>query len=336
MFAAFMLDAANLTVSSGRFLMSSQISIVIPCFNEELNLRPLAERLSTVIAKMAPHRFEVILIDDGSRDRTVEVATRLQEHYPFLTLLELSRNFGKEAALMAGIDYAAGDCVVVMDADLQHPPEAIIDMLKIWQSGIDVVACRRVDRDTDGFVRSLFSQAFYLLISKGSSVHIPRNVGDFRLMDRRVVKAIQSLRETQRFMKGIYAWVGFRTETIDFHVAERNAGVSSFNLRKLWHFAWDGITSFSIVPLRFCSYIGATVALLSFAYGLFILFSAVLGGGDVPGYPSLMTSIAFLGGLQLVGIGLLGEYVGRMYIEAKQRPVYIVRETYRSERSEIP
>lgn len=312
--------------------MAPKISIVIPCYNEELNLIPLVERLDKVMGAVAYNRFEVILIDDGSRDRTVEIATELQKSYPFLTLLELSRNFGKEAALMAGIDHADGDCVVVMDADLQHPPEAIVEMLRIWETGIDVVACRRVDRDTDGFFRSLFSMAFYLLISRGSSVHIPRNVGDFRLMDRRVIKAIQSLRETQRFMKGIYAWVGFKTEIIDFQVAARNAGVSSFNLRKLWHFAWDGITSFSIVPLRFCSYIGAGVAFVAFAYGLFILFDALVQGGDVPGYPSLMTSIAFLGGLQLIGIGLLGEYVGRMYIESKQRPVYIIRETYRGER----
>jgi glycosyltransferase involved in cell wall biosynthesis len=311
--------------------MPAKISIVIPCYNEELNLAALAERLEEVMATVAPDWFEVILIDDGSKDRTVETATELQKKYQFLTLLELSRNFGKEAALMAGIDHADGDCVVIMDADLQHPPEAIVEMLKIWKTGIDVVACRRVDRDTDSFLRSIFSWAFYLLISRGAEVHIPRNVGDFRLMDRRVIKAIQSLRETQRFMKGIYAWVGFKTEIIEFQVAARNAGVSSFNLRKLWHFAWDGITSFNIVPLRFSSYIGAAVAFVAFTYGLFILLEALLLGGDVPGYPSLMTSIAFLGGLQLVGIGMLGEYVGRMYIESKQRPVYIIRETYRGE-----
>lgn len=314
--------------------MPARISIVIPCYNEEQNLGPLLERLDEVMAQIAPGQFDVILVDDGSRDRTVAVAVELQKRFGFVSLLELSRNFGKEAALMAGIDHADGDCVVIMDADLQHPPEAIADMLKIWETGIDVVACRRVDRDTDGFLRSLLSRAFYVLISKGSSVHIPRNVGDFRLMDRRVVKAIQSLRETQRFMKGIYAWVGFKTEIIDFQVAARHAGVSSFNLRKLWHFAWDGITSFSIVPLRFCSYIGSLVACVAFAYGLFIVLKALFMGDAVPGYPSLMTSIAFLGGLQLIGIGMLGEYVGRMYIEAKQRPVYIVRERYKDGKPE--
>lgn len=308
--------------------MAPRISVVIPCYNEEANLEALIARLDQVLSPAFHNDFEVILIDDGSKDRTVPVAIALSERFAFVCLLELSRNFGKEAALMAGIDHANGDCVIIMDADLQHPPEAILEMVKEWEDGVDVVACRRVDRATDSAVRAFLSRSFYVLISKGSSVEIPRNVGDFRLMDRRVVLAIRELRETQRFMKGIYAWVGFRTRIIDFQVAERNAGVSSFNLRKLWHFAWDGITSFSIVPLRFFSYIGVLVAFVSFAYGAFIVIDAMVSGRGVPGYPSLMAGLAFLGGVQLIGIGMLGEYVGRMYIEAKQRPMYILRERY--------
>nr|CAD6599046.1 glycosyltransferase [Pseudorhizobium flavum] len=282
-----------------------------------------------VVGRLPVGRVDVVLVDDGSRDRTVEMALSLRERFPYLSLIELSRNFGKEAALMAGIDHADGDCVIIMDADLQHPPEAIEEMLTVWGGGADVVACRRVDRETDSFLRSLLSRSFYVLLTKGSSVPIPRNVGDFRLMDRRVVEAVRLLRENQRFMKGIYAWVGFRTKIIEFEVAARHAGVSSFNLRKLWHFAWDGITSFSIVPLRFSSYLGSAVALGSLGYGLFIFIEAVVRGGAAPGYPSLMTAIAFLGGVQLISIGMLGEYIGRMYVEAKQRPIYIVREHYR-------
>lgn len=308
--------------------MAPKLSLVIPCYNEELNLRPLLERLEQVVPSLVEDSYEVILVDDGSGDRTVPVGIELTRTNPNLRIVELSRNFGKEAALMAGLDSADGDCVVIMDADLQHPPEAIAQMLEVWRTGVDVVACRRTDRETDSPLRALFSRAFYTLISKGSSVNVPRNVGDFRLMDRRVVHAIRDLRETQRFMKGIYAWVGFRTEIIEFQVAARNAGVSSFNLRKLWHFAWDGITSFSIVPLRFFSLFGTIVALLSVAYGIFIVADALVSGRDVPGYASLMAGLAFLGGVQLLGIGMLGEYVGRMFIEAKQRPLYIVRDTY--------
>lgn len=310
--------------------MLPEISIVVPCFNEEGNLASLCDRLDSVINRLAPGRVELLLVDDGSRDATVETALSLRERFPYVSVIELSRNFGKEAALTAGIDHADGDCVVIMDADLQHPPEALEEMVAVWKAGADVVACRRVDRETDGFLRSLLSRSFYVLLTKGSSVPIPRNVGDFRLMDRRVVEAVRLLRENQRFMKGIYAWVGFRTQIIEFQVAARQAGASSFNLRKLWHFAWDGITSFSTVPLRFSSYLGSIVALGAFAYGLIIFFKAILGDGDVPGYPSLMTAIAFLGGVQLIGIGMLGEYIGRMYVEAKQRPIYIVRERYKT------
>ncbi|MBF0680370.1 MAG: glycosyltransferase family 2 protein [Devosia sp.] len=308
--------------------MAPRISIVVPCHNEEANLAALLERLDLVLSAVASNAFEVILIDDGSKDRTVSAAIDLTRRYTYLSLIELSRNFGKEAALLAGMDHATGDCVIIMDADLQHPPEAIPQMLSVWEEGADVVACRRLDRNTDGALRAFLSRSFYALLSRGSSVEIPRNVGDFRLMDRRVIMALRELRETQRFTKGIYAWAGFRTRIIDFQVAERHAGVSSFNLRKLWHFAWDGITSFSTVPLRFFSYLGVVAALMSFAYGIYIVGHAVLAGREVPGYPSIMVALTFLGGVQLMGIGILGEYIGRMFIETKKRPVYLVRERY--------
>lgn len=308
--------------------MAPRFSIVVPCHNEAANLVALLGRLEQVLSAAEPNGFEVILIDDGSKDRTVLTAIELTRRYPFLSLIELSRNFGKEAALLAGMDHAEGDCVIIMDADLQHPPEAIPEMLAVWNEGVDVVACRRMDRATDGALRAFLSRSFYAVLSRGSSVEIPRNVGDFRLMDRRVVLAVRELRETQRFTKGIYAWVGFRTRIIDFQVAERHAGESSFNLRKLWHFAWDGITSFSTVPLRFFSYFGVVAALISFAYGLYIVGHAFLSGREVPGYPSIMAALTFLGGVQLMGIGILGEYIGRMFVETKKRPVYIVRERY--------
>lgn len=305
-----------------------KICALVPCYNEEANLRALLGRLEPALVQLNFDAYEIVLVDDGSRDGTVATALALQPDHPNLTLVELSRNFGKEAALSAGLDLADADCVVVLDADLQHPPEMIGRLCEKWRAGADVVAAKRRSRATDGMARATMSRLFYRLLNIQSSAPIPDDLGDFRLMDRKVVAALRQLRENQRFMKGLYAWIGFHLETVEYDVEERHAGSSSFKLRRLFSLAWSGITSFSIAPLRLWSYLGSAVALVSFLYGMVILVRTLIFGKDLPGYPSLMAGIAFLSGLQILGLGVVGEYVGRTYIEAKRRPFYLTRKIH--------
>lgn len=302
-----------------------EISIVVPCYNEEAGLALFWERLCTVMTPLSPW-WEAVFINDGSRDSTIDVLYGLQPP-PGATIriVDFSRNFGKEAAVTAGLDHATGRAVVVIDADLQHPPETIFTMVGEWRKGAEVVLCKRQSRATDPALRTWFSNRFYQLSSKLFEVKIPQDVGDFRLMDRVVVDALARMRENQRFMKGIFAWIGFHSVTVEFEVAEREHGTSSFNLWKLLNFAVDGITSFTTVPLRLWFYIGSIVSLLGLAYGASIIISTLFHGNAVPGYPSLVALIAFMGGIQLIGIGVLGEYLGRTYREVKQRPIYVVR-----------
>jgi polyisoprenyl-phosphate glycosyltransferase len=304
------------------------LSIVVPCFNEGEGLDAFFSRLESVLAKLREYDYEIVCIDDGSRDDTLEVLCRQAIRNPRIVVLELSRNFGKEAALTAGIDAARGDAVIPLDADLQHPPELIIDMVRQWESGSDVVLARRKSRETDHPVQRLVTQWFYRLHNWISECAIPRDVGDFRLMDKRVVEALKRLPERRRFMKGLFAWVGFRQSIIEFVVEPRKSGKSSFNARRLWALALEGITSFSTAPLSVWVYTGFTVAAVSLIYGCWIIIKTLAFGIDVPGYASLLTAVLFLGGIQLMGIGVLGEYIGRIYSESKQRPVYIVRQRY--------
>jgi glycosyltransferase involved in cell wall biosynthesis len=238
----------------------------------------------------------------------------------------LSRNFGKEAALTAGLDFVSGDIIVPIDADLQHPPEIILEMIEKWEEGFEVVLARRVDRTTDRVMHKIAARTFYKISRYITNVEIPADVGDFRLMDRRVVEAIKTLHESCRFMKGIFAWVGFRTTTIDYKVDPREHGRSNFNVWKLWNFALDGITSFSTVPLRIWTYIGGLVSALAFFYGVYLILKTIFFGVETPGYASLMVVLLFSVGVQLIGIGILGEYLGRVFTEAKGRPAYFVRE----------
>lgn len=301
------------------------ISVVVPCFNEAEGLNPFWQRLSAVMGTVSP-RWEAVFVNDGSTDATLEVLEALpMAGASGIRIIDFSRNFGKEAAITAGLDQATGQAVIVIDADLQHPPEVIARMVALWREGVEVVLCRRENRHQDTRLRALTSRLFYSLASRIFEVKIPRDVGDFRLMDRVVVDALSSLRENQRFMKGLFAWIGFRTEVISFEVAERSHGASTFNLWKLINFAIDGITSFTTVPLRLWFYIGTVLSLLSVLYGLVIVIATLAFGTDVPGYPSLAAMIAFLGGIQLIGIGVLGEYIGRTYREVKFRPIYVVR-----------
>jgi len=305
---------------------------VIPCFNESDVLEGLFERLSSVLTKL-DDEHEIIFVDDGSTDHTLVMLRELSQDDTRITILELSRNFGKEAALTAGIDAATGDAVVPMDADLQHPPELILEMIEQWRAGHDVVLARRRSREHDHPLQRRVTGWFYRGLNAIADSEIPRDVGDFRLMDRQVVEALKRLPERRRFMKGLFAWVGFRQTTVEFDVEPRAGGDSSFGGIRLWRLALEGITSFSTLPLVVWTYIGVAVAALSVFYGGWIVMKTLIFGVDLPGYASLLTAILFLGGIQLMGIGILGEYIGRIYSESKQRPIYIVRQRYGQQQS---
>lgn len=304
-----------------------RISLVVPFFNEGNATPHFFSRVNVALAPLLPtYEIEIICVNDGSRDDTLDQLMMCRSVYSGIRILDFSRNFGKEAAITAGLDYATGDAVVPIDSDLQHPPEAILEMVKEWEQGFEVVLARRIDRETDGKLQKVTARAFYEVSRYISHVEIPADVGDFRLMDARVVSAVRSLRESCRFMKGIFAWVGFRTTVIDYKVEPREHGQSSFNTWKLWNFAIEGITSFSTVPLRVWSYIGGFISIFAFLYGIYLVLKTVIFGVDTPGYASLMILILFFSGIQLVGIGVLGEYLGRVFLEVKSRPPYIVRE----------
>jgi glycosyltransferase involved in cell wall biosynthesis len=311
--------------------MNKRVSLVAPFYNESGSVQEFFRRVAAVADSLPQYRFEVIAVNDGSRDDTWSELLKARAQYPWVHLVDLSRNFGKEAALTAGLDRADGDAVVPIDSDLQHPPELLAQMLDQWEQGAEVVLARRTDRDTDGKLQKLSASSFYRFHNKISNVQVPMDVGDFRLMDRRVVLALRELPESHRFMKGLFAWVGFRTVTVPYATARRHAGASSFNLWKLWNLALEGITSFSTAPLKIWTYVGLGVSAVALLYAMLIVGRTLVHGIDVPGYASLMAGSMFLGGVQLIGIGVLGEYVGRIYNEVKRRPVYLVREEHRRE-----
>ena len=304
------------------------VSVVVPFHDEAGAVASFYRELSAALDALAGQRFEVICVDDGSADGTLEQLLALVERDARIRVLELSRNFGKEAALTAGIDAARGQAVIPMDADLQDPPQLIGRLLEEWRRGAEVVLARRTDRSSDSFLKRKTAQLFYRVHNRLSSVHLPENVGDFRLLDRVAVDALKALPERQRFMKGLFAWIGFRTATVDYARPARAGGVSKFSGWRLWNFALEGITSFSTLPLRIWTYIGAIGALLTFTYATFITVRTLIYGIDVPGYASLLVAILFLGSLQLLSVGLLGEYIGRVYLETKRRPVYVVRREF--------
>ncbi|AVR98405.1 glycosyltransferase family 2 protein [Pseudoduganella armeniaca] len=313
--------------------MKKCVSLVAPFYNESGNVHEFFRRVAAVADSLPQYEFEVIAVNDGSRDSTWKELVEARSLYRNVHLLDLSRNFGKEAALTAGLDRAHGDAVVPIDSDLQHPPELLAQMIEQWEKGAEVVLAKRADRLTDGKLQKLSATSFYRFHNKISQVQLPMDVGDFRLMDRRVVDALRLLPENHRFMKGLFAWVGFRTVTIPYTPAQRNVGTSSFNLWKLWNLALEGITSFSTAPLKIWTYVGLGVSAFALLYALLIVIKTLAFGVDVPGYASLMVSGMFLGGVQLIGIGVLGEYVGRIYHEVKRRPVYLVREEHALERA---
>jgi polyisoprenyl-phosphate glycosyltransferase len=304
------------------------LSLVVPVFNEAETIGLFVNRVTEVFKYEAGIDIEIVFVNDGSTDLTLETLIGIQEFDPRLRIVDLSRNFGKEAALTAGLQAASGQIVVPIDVDLQDPPELILEMIAMWREGFEVVLGRRMNRDSDSWAKRASSNWFFRVHNKIANPALPQNVGDFRLMDRCVVDALKTLPESHRFMKGLFAWVGFRTAYVDYARPERVAGATKFNGWKLWNFALEGITSFSTEPLRIWTYIGFFVSFVSFLFATFIAIRVLIHGVEVPGYASIMVAVTFLGGLQLIGIGVLGEYLGRAYIESKRRPIFLIRRIY--------
>lgn len=312
-----------------------ELSIIVPCYNESEVVEKFFSAMvgNNGILNNLGLNCELVFINDGSKDNTLELLKAQKEIYSNksnldIKIVNLSRNFGKEAAMSAGFSVASGEAIVPMDADLQHPASLIPKFVELWRQGYDVVLAKRVNRQDESALKRFCSSIFYKLNNKISEIEIPQNVGDFRLFTKKVLNAINSLPENQRFMKGIFAWVGFRSITIEYEEQERIAGSSKFNGWKLWNFALQGITGFGTLPLRIWTYIGFIVSFLAFIYASFLILRTLIMGIDLPGYASLVVIILFLGGLQLIGIGILGEYVGRIYMESKRRPPFIIDEIY--------
>jgi glycosyltransferase involved in cell wall biosynthesis len=308
-----------------------RLSIICPFFNEQETIAEFFAALIHVVANI-PFQIEIVCINDGSIDDTLALLCFQQQNCVAenvqIKILDLSRNFGKEAALTAGIDYANGDAVIPIDTDLQDPPELILEMLEKWQAGYEIVLATRIDRSSDSWLKRSSAHWFYKLHNKISTPALPEHTGDFRLLDRCAVDALKQLPENQRFMKGLFNWIGFKTAQITYTRVARVDGVTKFSPWRLWTLALEGITSFSTVPLRVWSYLGLLISVSAFFYGSFIIVRTLWFGIDLPGYASLIVTILFLGGLQLIGIGVLGEYIGRIYMEAKHRPVYLIRKKY--------
>lgn len=300
------------------------LSVVVPVFNEQEVLPEFHRRTCAVLDRLAMHS-EIIYVNDGSTDGTLTALIQLRDLDSRVRIVDLSRNFGKEIALTAGLDHAGSDAVVVIDADLQDPPELIPDLVSRWADGYDVVYAQRMSRDGEGLFKKLTAYMFYRVIRKMSNIDVPPDTGDFRLLSRRAVEALSQLRERHRFMKGLFAWIGYPQIAVPYRRAPRFAGRSKWNYWNLWNFALEGITSFSGAPLKVATYLGLLTAFSAFGFGLYIILMTVIFGNPVPGYPSIIVTVAFLGGMQLLGIGVIGEYIARMFVESKNRPLYLLK-----------
>jgi polyisoprenyl-phosphate glycosyltransferase len=307
------------------------ISIVVPVFNEQEVILEFSRRLNEVRRGLALPS-EVVFINDGSRDRTLDLLRDLRTADPSIAIIDFSRNFGKEIALTAGLDHARGDAVIVIDADLQDPPELIPALVERWrEDAADVVYAQRLSRDGEGRFKRLTAWWFYRVMNAVAGPSIPADTGDFRLLSRRAADALRQLREHHRFMKGLFAWIGFRQVAVPYARDPRFAGTTKWNYWKLWNFSLEGITSFSSVPLQISTYLGLIIATLAFIYGVYMIIRTLLFGNPVPGYPSLLTAVLFMGGIQLMSLGILGEYVGRIFNETKRRPLYFLNSVWPSE-----
>jgi polyisoprenyl-phosphate glycosyltransferase len=305
------------------------LSIIVPVKDEEDAIAPFIARVGAVLDGLddpAAKAWEILFVDDGSSDATLAAIVAANQADPRIRAISFSRNFGKEPALTAGLDFAHGAAVIPIDVDLQDPPEVIGDMIKAWRAGHEVVYGVRRNRESDSLPKRLTADLYYRAHNRLSHDKIPEHAGDFRLLDRKVVDVIKAMPERNRFMKGLFAWSGFKQTAVEYDRVERSVGTTKFRYWKLWTLALDGITSASTAPLRIWSYIGVVVALLSFLYALYIIIITIITGVDAPGYASLMTAVLFFGGLQLISLGVLGEYVGRILVETKQRPIYIIRQ----------
>lgn len=303
-----------------------RITILVPCYNEQDSLPALSEALKSLMNQQHQYEWEVLLVNDGSRDNTISIIKEIRKEDKRFCYVDLSRNFGKENAMLAGFDYATGDAVVIMDADLQHPPSVIPEMLKKWEEGYDDVYGRRLTRGKESWLRKKLSMWYYSILQKTTRVEILQNVGDFRLLDRKCIEELKKLRETERYTKGMYCWIGFKKTAVDFETQDRVAGESSMSMKSLFSLAVDGITSFTVAPLKISIVLGLVVSLTAFIFMCYVLINTWVYGDPVQGYPTLMTVVLFLGGVQLLSLGIIGEYLGKIFNETKNRPVYIVNE----------
>ncbi len=303
-----------------------KVTVLVPCYNEEEALPLFYDRICQTISALQEYEWELLFVNDGSKDRTLQIMRNLHSRDSRVSYVDLSRNFGKERAMLAGFDYAGGDCMIIMDADLQDPPELIPQMLACWEEGYEDVYARRNSRGKESRLRRFFSLMFYRILQKTTNIEVLQNVGDFRLLDRCCIDALKTMREAERYTKGMFCWIGFRKKEIVFDRCDRIAGKSSWNFITLLGLAMEGITSFSIAPLRISTFIGTAVSLAAFVYMIFIFIKTLIYGDPVQGFPTIMIVMLFLGGVQLLSIGLLGEYIGRIFNESKHRPTYIARE----------
>lgn len=303
-----------------------KVTLLIPCYNEEQSLPLLYQRLQELCAEHPEYAWEMLMVNDGSLDRTLDIIKQLRQQDDRVCYIDLSRNFGKERAMLAGLDHATGDCVVIMDADLQHPPEVVNQMLTLWEQGHDDVYARQTSRGKEPWLRKHLTRLYYGLLQRMTRADMLPNVGDFRLLDRRCVDALCQIRETERYTKGMFVWIGYNKAEVLFERADRLQGQSSFNFWRLLNLAVNGITSFSTAPLRISTVLGLLVSLFTFLYMVYFLLKTLFFGDPVQGFPTLIVVMLFLGGVQLLSLGIIGEYVGRIYTEAKHRPVYLIRE----------
>jgi glycosyltransferase involved in cell wall biosynthesis len=315
--------------------MTVKLSLVVPMYNEADNIEAFFNALIPVVER-AVDEYEVICVNDGSSDNTFELLKTKNQINPHIKTIDLSRNFGKEYALSAGLQFTSGDAVIPLDADLQDPPELIPELIEKWREGYKVIHCVRTDRQSDSFIKRSTANLFYRINRKLSDVSIPENVGDFRLMDRQVVEALRQLPERTRFMKGLFAWLGYDQAQVTYIRPSRSSGTTKWSFWRLWNFALDGIFSFSTVPLRIWTYLGFFVAVAAALYMAFIIFKVLIMGIDVPGYASTLVLLLFFIGLNMIGLGILGEYVGRIFTEVKQRPLYLIKQTIGLENSTPP
>lgn len=300
------------------------VTILVPAYNEQEVLHMLYDRLKKLMDENTKYDFEVLLVNDGSKDKTLEIMQELREKDKRICYLNLSRNFGKETAMIAGLDYCNGDAVVIIDADLQDPPELIPEMLKYWEEGYDDVYAKRRSRKGESFLKKFTSTMYYKVLQAFTKIQIQKDTGDFRLLDRRCVEALKSIRESQRYTKGLFSWIGYNKKEILYDRDPRAAGKTKWNYKKLVNLSIDGITSFTTSPLRWSAFVGILVSIIGFIYMIYIIIKTIVSGVDVPGYASTMVVILFLGGIQLIFLGVIGEYVGRAFYETKGRPLYFI------------